>query len=161
MHVQCNFFVRRKTSWLARIKDEYRRGQNCHGDKALVDRVFSTGITSYQIPTSVCAMILHYICTSHTRNIFNFFSHGLHLFFLFLKLIYIFMFNLEISNTLEINYIILYCTDQSFSDLLTVPWAQMKITSFSYACVYRPIILTFSFWKTIDNLRLKNSLLTH
>lgn len=132
----------------ARIKDEYRRGQNCHGDKALVDRVFSTGITSYQIPTSVCAMILHYICTSHTRNI-----HIFH-FFLTVHICSFYSSNwfILLCSILEsplhrkyVSYIILFCPDQSFSNLLTVPWARMKITSFSYACVYRLIVLTFSF----------------
>lgn len=139
----------------ARIKDEYRRGQNCHGDKALVDRVFSTGITSYQIPTSVCAMILHYIYASVIQEIYLIFFLTVYICsFYSSNWLYLYVQSWK-SNTLEISYIILYCTDQTFSDLLTVPWARMKITSFSYACVYKPIILTFSFWKAIDNLRLK------
>lgn len=128
MHVRCDFFVlRRKTSWLARISDEYRRSQNCHKDKALVDRVFSTGITSYQIILLQFArwfcIYIHISTVTQEINIFNFFSHGLHLRLYSSNWLIV---DLGKSNTLEINCIMLFCIDdQSFRDWL--PWAWLEI----------------------------------
>lgn len=75
-----------------------------------IDRVFGTGITSYQIPTSIRAMILHYTAVTVVWEIhFVFFSRSTS--FPYSNLIHIFILILE-SSILEVNHIIL--TDDKF-----------------------------------------------
>lgn len=89
-----------------RIDKKCCRGQS-YQKQAHVDRVFGTGITSYQIPTSIRAMILHYTAVRRTRNIYYPFSRSTLTSFLYSSdLIHIFLIILK-SSILEANRIIL------------------------------------------------------
>jgi len=76
------FFFKRKTPWLAGVhRQEMLSRSKLSQKQAHVDRVFGTGITSYQIPTSQFAQwFAHYTVVKCRRNTFCSFSRSTYFF---------------------------------------------------------------------------------